>query len=205
MKKLFICILLLVFTVLVNAQGELMTYFNDSHTGINQSLVYTKMFRNKYEVGGGLKINFNRYAHPDNQQKIFYKRLYATKPIHSFGGEAFVNRYLFEELDRLKPFIFYNIRLSYSTTRNIGFSPYTYSEKKELLYKRYDTNFGPFTWLEQYIGFGYKIDILKSVYFLQKVGFGVDIMFGKDEQLVIDMVPTWEFCYIHSFGLGYRF
>jgi hypothetical protein len=188
----------------VNAQVELTTLFNDSHTGINQSLIVSKRLGNNYEIGGGLKFNINRYAHPDNQRKIFYKRLYATSPFQYFGGEVFVNRYLFENVEKVHPFLFYNIRLSYSTTRNIGYSPFTYSEDRELLYKRYDTNFGPFTWVEQYVGLGYKIDLTESLFFMQKIGFGIDLIIGEEYSFYIPN-PAWEFCYIHSFGFGYRF
>jgi hypothetical protein len=204
MKKSIFCIILLIMSFCAKAQIEITSFFNDSHTGINQSLIISKRLNNKYEVSGGLKININRFAHPDNQGKIFYKRLYSTKPIHYIGGELMVNRYLFERINKVHPFLFYNIRLSYSTTRNIGYNPYGYSKYNEVLYIRYDTNFGPFTWLEQYVGLGYKIDFTESLFFMQKIGFGVDLIFGEEKSLNMTF-PTWELCYIHSFGIGYRF
>lgn len=163
MKKLIFCIFISIISICANAQIELATLFNDSHTGINQSLIISKRLGDNYEIGGGLKYNINRYAHPDDQRKVFYKRLYASSPLHFWGGELFINRYLFEKKDNLHPFVFYNVRLSYSATHNIGFVPYTYSENGDVLYLRYDTNYGPFTWLEQYVGFGYKIDFAGSL------------------------------------------
>lgn len=204
MKPIFVCLIFSLISIYVNAQTEIVTLFNNSHTGFNHSLIVNKKLGDDYEVGAGLKININRYAHPDNQNKVFYKRLYATTPIQFFGGELFVNKYFFEKIERVHPFLFYNVRLSYSKTRNIGYYPYTFTNDRTVLYIRDDTNYGPFTWLEQYIGLGYKINFTETLFFMQKIGLGIDLIFGEDQVLDISN-SAWEFCYIHSFGIGYRF
>ncbi len=190
-----------------NAQLGLNLTFNSTHSGRNIVLATSRNFKNKNEFGLGLRYNINKLAHNDDQMNVYLKRLYATKPIHYFGIEGFYHRTIFTNLDCIKPFIFYDVQATYSTTRNRMFIPIGYDLNGDVLYKEAIEYFGPFYWIEQCVGVGFKAKIYKSFYLTQKIGFGTSFILGKEKKLLSKYFKgfTWEFAGLLNAGIGYKF
>ena len=206
MYRYLILILFLFLGSNVSAKNTLQSLFNSTHSGRNFSIIYSNILDGKNEIGGGLRFNINQYAHPDDQNNIFYKRLYATNPLHYFGIEAFYNRYIFTNLGNMKPYLFYDIQATYSTTFNRMCLPYTYADDGEMLYKKYEEYFGPYTWIEQCVGLGFNVDIFRNWFFTQKVGIGACFIFGKEYQIPSTWSGfSWEVGLLYNVGIGYRF
>ena len=74
-----------------NAISQIRIYptFNSVISGRSINILASGQVKNRHEFGGGLRININKYAHNDDQDNIFKKRMYATKPLHYFGIEGF--------------------------------------------------------------------------------------------------------------------
>lgn len=206
MKYITIIGVLILSTIIINAQVELSSAFNSTRSGRNVSFAISKSINDKNQVGGGLRININMLAHNDDQNKVFVKRLFATKPIHYFGLEGFYYKNILNKWDCVKPFLFYDIQAAYSTTWNRMLLPYTYDINGDVLYKEYREHFGPFTWVEQCIGIGFKANLIKSFFITQKIGFGTMFILGKDKRRLGTYDKfSFEFGSLISIGLGYRF
>ena len=177
------------------AQTDIVGAYNSTHSGRNASLTLSKFLTQKHEIGGGVRINFNRHTLPDDQQHIFKKRLFTTKPLHHFGVHGFYHRHIFPQLKNVKPFLFYDTQLTFSTLRIISRSDG-------------DIDFlGPFTWLEQNIGVGFKAEIASNWFIQQKIGYGTSFIMGYEDRL-ITINHEWfnlEFGYLLNVGIGYRF
>lgn len=192
MKKQTLIISLIFFTASIFAQNEISSSINSTHSGSNVALLYSSYLNAKTEVGGGIRFNINSYALPDDQNKVYYKRLYATKPLHYWGVEGFYHRYIFGDLEHIKPFLFYDAQATYSTTIN-KFS----GEVK---------HFGPYWWIEQCVGLGFKVDIANSFFITQKIGLGYSLIVGSyDNSPSMFENVTGEFGLLLSAGIGYRF
>lgn len=186
---IFLLITLLSFSSL--AQTELVSAFNSTTSGRNASLTISKT-KNKHELGAGLRYNIGMLAMPDDQGNLYYKRLYPSTFGQHFGVQTFYNYHILENWEHLKPFLFFDLQGTYSTTRNTDFSP------------AITRRFGPFIWLEQYIGVGLKVDLPKNFFITQKIGAGGILIFGSDEILLKEKA-AWEFGGILNIGIGYRF
>lgn len=188
-------------------QTDFGVFFNSNHSGRNIALSISKTIDNMHTIGGGVRYNINRLALPDDQFKTYYKRLYATEPIHYFGLIGFYQRRIFNNLKSFEPFLFYNIQMTYSSTRNRSFLPKYEGMNGETLYVEAINNFGPFTWLEQNLGIGFSVNIFSNWYFQQKIGFGTSFIMGYDEVITAKAYEWfhWEFGYLFSFGMIYRF
>jgi len=204
-------IVFLLLTICVDAQNVMIDY-NSTGTGRGITASYSKKNQN-HELGWGLGFNINKLAHPDDQNMMYYKRLYATEPIHYLHANFYYHRYVFNSLKNLNPFLFYDLRLKYSTTRNRMLLPHSYdssivSDKPEehILYVERIENFGPFTWVEQNIGLGYKIEIGKKVYIQQKIGAGTMFVLGHEDKILKKRFEwfEWEFAAIISVGVGLK-
>ena len=208
-------ILLLILALsLQNAMTQIRVYpvFTSTHSGRSINILASGQLKNRHELGGGLRFNINKYAHNDDQNNIFKKRMWATQPIHYFGLEGFYHVHLFQKLPHIDIFAFYDIQLAYSTVRNrsddLVRNPVT--GEKELV--EMTAIFGPFTWIEQNIGIGFTVDIWKNIFFTQRLGAGVDLILGRDKPFsetkrhyIVKERCTYEFGYLLSVGIGYRF
>ena len=207
--KSFILTSCFTFIFLLNAvaQIDLFASFNSTYTGRNISATVSKYYNNKHELGGGIRFNINRLPHPDDQNNLFKKRLYATKPLYYFGIEGFYHRYILKNWKNIKPFLFYDLQLTYSTTRTRMLLPFTYDANGDVLYKEYIEFFGPFLWLEQNVGVGFKANLFSNWYLKQKLGFGTSFILGKEEKLLGKNLKRfdWEFAYLINVGIGYSF
>jgi len=206
-KLLFLMIVALLLCNCAIAQSDLFLNFNSTHSGRNLSLAWSKHFHEKNEFGLGLRYNINKLAHPDDQNNVFKKRLYATKPYHYIGAEIFYNRKILKIFSKVETFAFYNAQVSYSTTRNRDLLPYAISEEGEVYYKEIIGFYGPYTWLEQNVGFGYKVPLVGHWYLQHKMGFGTSFIMGYEKKLLEKYFDWfyWEFGYLINIGVGYRF
>lgn len=208
MKSLIIIGFLLLLNVnYLNAQNEIWTGFNSTMAGRSLILNYTYQLNDKNSWGVGLRFNINKLAHNDDQNKSYYKRLYATEPIHYLGLCTYYHRAFLNTLEHIKPFLFYDFQATYSTTRNRMLLPYTYDLNGDVLYKEYIEIFGPYTWIEQNIGIGFKAEIVGNLFLIQRLGIGTTFILGYDKKRLDKYFNwfAWEFGYIFNVGIGYRF
>ena len=205
-KHLITLILVTLLTTQGYSQKYINTAFNTTHSGRNISISVSKKINSKHEIGGGLRININKIAHPDDQFNVFKKRLFATKPLHFFGIKGYYHYHVFDNLQLIRPFLFYDLQTTYSTTRNRMFLPYTQSPSGETLYRELIDYFGPFTWVEQTIGVGYKVKVFSDFYIQQKIGFGTSFILGYDQKLLDKYFEwfDWEFGGLINVGISYK-
>lgn len=207
--KIILLTALLFFNLPAHAQLELRSSFNSTGTGRNISLLIEKDLNSQNQVGIGFRYNIGKIVHPDDQNKTFTKRLYPSSLSQHFGIEAFYQRMMFRQWDCIKPLISYDIQMSYATTRNRMFVPplpYIYDINGEPLYKECLEFFGPFTFIEQYLSFGFKAHIFGHFSIFQKTGAGIMFILGKDEKSFITYDKfNWEFAGLISAGLVYSF
>lgn len=189
------------------SQHDVFFSFLNSHTGKNLSLSAAIIKNNKHEFSLGIRYHLNELKHPDDQFNVFYKRLYATKPLHYLGLEGSYHFLVFRKWKHIQPFVFYDLSMAYSTTRTRAFFPYTTTSDGIVLWRENISFFGPFFWLEQYVGMGYKVNLTSNLYLSHKIGFGTDFIMGYDNQLTGKLIEwfDWEFAYVLNFGIGYRF
>lgn len=192
--------------ICTEAQQSIFVAFQTTYSGRSAVLTGTKTFNQKHELGMGLRYNINQLAHSDDQFYKFKKRLRAKEPIQFLGLEFFYNRYLTNNWENAKPFLFYDTQLTYSQTRNVYYIPILYSEIYGDLYILKIDNYGPFTWMEQCVGFGLKTNITDRFMLYEKIGFGTCFIFGKDIKLA-EMNDKFEceFGGIIQVGLLYEF
>lgn len=211
--KISLIIMLIIFNFnLLQAQSKFGLQYYSTGAGENITLTFSEK-TNKTTIGGGVGFNINQIKQPDDQNNIYYKRLYAKKPIHYLNGNFFIQRDLFPKLEKLNTFAFYDLQLKYSTTRSSMFLPFEYdstsviNEPEEgILYKQYIEYFGPFTWVENGIGIGFNIELTKKFSIQQKFGGGVYFILGYDDQLTSKMFRwfEWEFMYFYNFGISFK-
>ena len=184
--------------------------FNLTGSGRNVTAGYTIEF-SKNEIGFGLGYNINSLTQPDDQNNVFYKRLYATKPLHHLNFDLFYQRNIFTNLDHFQPFVFVDIQVKYSTVRSSVYLPYAFDSsivsntpEEKILYRNYVFFYGPFLWIENYIGLGFNVDLHKSWFLKHKVGVGGYSLIGRDDTIISGNY-SWEFAWMLSVGLGYTF
>lgn len=202
-----VILLFLLFIVVspVVAQVELTSSFNYTGSGKNITLTLSKTYNVKHEFGGGLRYNINSLAHRDDQSNMYKGRLYASELYQHYGVVGFYHYNIYRNWEHIHPFLFYDFQATYSKTRNHAFLPTGFVlENGHRLYEEVTLRFGPFTWIEQCIGFGYKVDLPQNFFISQKIGVGGGLIIGTDEQLLKEKV-TWEFSGLINIGIGYRF
>jgi len=207
MERFFLFFILLLVVSNLHAQVDLSVNYNSTHSGYSVLIMGSKRINKDYEFGGGLRYNINRKKQSDDQNNVFCKRLYATKIYQHLGVDVHVNRFIFKKWEKIEPYIFYDIQLAYSTTRNRFFNPIGQTEYGNFVYEESITSFGPFLWMENHVGIGYKVDLFKSFFLTQRLGVGVDLIFGNDKYLstMAHQSFTWEFGGLANLGIGYRF
>jgi len=190
----------------LNAQTQIFSAYNLTHSGKSITLVISKTINNKHEFGGGIRFNINSLKHPDDQMNVYLKRLFATKPIHYFGIEGFYHISFFRKWKHVKPFAFYDLQATYSTTRSRVFLPVGYDSNGDELFKQYIIYRGPFVWIEQNIGLGFTANLFNNFFIYQKIGGGIALIIGYDKQIINKQnIFEWEFSPLINVGVGYRF
>ncbi len=183
--------------------------FYSTGSGRNITAAYSKEV-NKSIYGIGLGYNIGRIKQPDDQNNIFYKRLYPTQPIHYLNFNAYYNYIFYDQMKCIKPMLFYDLQMKYSTTRSSMYIIHKYDStltsdnpNENLLYRNFIEYFGPYLWVENSIGFGFKIDITDKIYLKEKTGLGLVLIFGEDKRLPLSN-PEWEFYGLINIGLGVK-
>ena len=193
------------------AQNAATISFNTSTLRESFIVGYSRTFHQNHEIEVGLRFHINRLAMPDDQQSIYYRRLYASSFAQHFGLQLGYNWYFLPRLDHLKPFVFYELQAAYSTTRNHGYGwTYNVDDGSYIPNEEYTESFGPFLWLQNTIGVGFKVEIWKSFYLFEKIGFNATQIIGNDDKLMPDPFQKFpwlvnEFGYMIMAGVGYRF
>lgn len=118
--------------------------------------------------------------------------MFGTKPIHHLNIDFTYQRYIFPEIETIEPFVFYDMQIKYSTTFNRLVLPFAYDSslvvnkpEEGILYREYIEFFGPFTWVENNIGIGFKAMLSERVYIKQRFGVGVYFILGHEDKLLI--------------------
>lgn len=206
MKKNILLIISLFTINIVVCQNVISLSYNGTGSGRNFILDYSRLIKSNFEFGAGIRINKNRITQPDDENNVFYKRLYATNAWQHFGIHGFFHWYFLTKLPHIQPFLFYDIQMTKSTTRTSMYLPTGYSSTGETVYIYKVEYFGPFIWIDQNIGLGFKVKIFNSLYLFEKLGVGVSFILGYDYQLPITYDKfEWDFEYLLSTGILYHF
>lgn len=212
MKSLLIVTLAILCINLTYAQSTIGLQYYSTGAGENITATFAKKL-NKGAIGAGVGCNINQIKQPDDQSNIYYKRLFATKPLQYLSGNFFINRDVFPKLEKLKTFVFYDLQLKYSTTRSSLYIPFDYDStlvvnqpEEGILYQQHIENFGPFTWVENGFGLGFNVELTDKLSFQQKFGGGVYFILGYDDQIATKLFRwfEWEFMYFYNIGINYK-
>lgn len=203
--KIFMSFIILIIPFFTFSQKELRLNYNSMASGMNFSITYGIVNSQENEIGIGIRYNINSLKHPDDQFNSYYKRLFATKFLHFVGIEAFFHQRVIKKWKIVKPFLFFNSQVSYSTTRNRSFLPVGYDANGDVLYKEFIDIFGPYLWIEPNIGIGYNAILNKHFFITSKLGFEVMLLNGEDKKRLNAETFIREFGYSFSFSVGYRF
>lgn len=208
MKKYLFIILIIVFSANMYAQNIDLNYYSTG-AGKNITATFSKDF-DRSEFGIGLGCNIGRIKQTDDQDNIFYKRLFPTKPIHYLNFNAYYDYNFKSKWDCFKPLLFFDFQLKYSTTRTSMYDIYDYdptipgdSPEDYILYDNVVEYFGPFFWAENSIGLGFKVDITEKIFLKQRMGLGIHFIIGEDNRLP-DPSPVLEFYEFVNIGLGIK-
>jgi hypothetical protein len=175
-----------------NGQTDFTISYNSIPSAIPNLVVTASTFASpKNEFGGGLRFHFASYELPDDQNKLFYKRLFAAEPYQEVGITGFYHRYIFSELQSIKPFAFYDVQLAYAAQRINGFGGSEYRVT------------GPYTWMDNSLGLGFKANIYGHWYLQQKLGFATTLIFGESDNFAISDF-NYVFGYFFQAGICYR-
>jgi hypothetical protein len=193
------------------AQNAAKIYLNTSTLRESVIIGYARTFHQTHEIEFGIRYHLNSLIMPDDQESIFYRRMYASNFAQHFGLQFGYNWYFLPRLEHLKYFVYYELQAAYSTTRNHGYTwEYNINDGTFIPLKEYLEYFGPFLWLQNTIGVGFKVDIWRSWYLFEKIGFNVTEVIGNDKRLMPDpfQLFPWlvnEFGYMITAGVGYRY
>jgi len=172
-------------------------YYNTG-TGQNITANYSFDIKNS-ELGIGLGYTLSSLVHPDDQNKTYYKRQFATEPLHHLNLNLFYHRYVFQKLEHINPFLFYDFQAKHSAAMN-HFDP----SLDERFYH------GPYFWLDNNLGVGFNVNIIGNWYLQQKIGAGALFIFPSSRDASrVNMVTLidkfeWEFIGLLNVGIVYR-
>ena len=77
------------------------------------------------------------------------------------------------------------------------------SPEEKLLYRKYIEYFGPFLWIDNNVGFGFKVFITDKFYLKQEFGLGVYLVYGDEPKLTKTNL-RWGFNDFFNIGIGFR-
>lgn len=206
MKRQFFLYLLCFLGLASQCQNAMILEFNSTHTGRNIQLSGSRRLNEKNEIGIGILYNINRIAMPDDQNNVFLKRLYADSFLQHVGADFFYHRYLLGISKVIEPYLLLNLSMSHAKNRLRSIDTCGYDPHGNTLFTESIINCGPFTWIDQYIGFGYKVKISGNFFFDHQIGGGVGMIFGNDERLpqTLNSKFEWEFGGLIHAGIGYQ-
>ncbi len=213
MRLLFIAVVLN-FIFYFGTKGQSVNFgFNSTDSGRNITMQY-EWTKGKNEFSFGLGFNFNKFAHNDDQEKLYKKRIYATKIYHRLNLDLTYQVYILEnKIKNIHPFAFFDNQMKYSTTRNRTFIPFDYDSTlvtndpaQGVIYRESIDYYGPFLWIENNVGLGFRADITERFYIKQRFGVGIDFILGHEDQILSRRFTwyDWEFSTLMHFSVGMR-
>jgi len=211
-KNIIISILLFILSLSLYSQ-DLGINYNSTGSGRNITANYTQnISHNALTVGIG--FNINSIKQPDDQSNIYYKRLYATASAQHLNFNLSYQHDIFYNLKNIKPFVFYDFQIKYSTTRSSMYLAYAYDTtylntshpEDGILYKKHIAYFGPYTWIENSIGLGFRVNITDRFYMQQRSGVGLYFVcgYGSGKDIALKAKTEWEFMVLLNIGIVYR-
>lgn len=177
---------------------------NHTESGRNLTFDYTRQIKNKHEIGLGLRFNINSITQPDDQSNIYYRRIFATEWYQYFGIHAYYHRRLFEKWNCFRPYVFYDLQVTKSTTRSSLFTPWAIDSNNNILYRNFVENFGPFVWIDQNIGLGFRITVYKGLDIYENFGLGGTLIIGEEYHIAFKPYVTYELGYLLTLGVSYN-
>jgi hypothetical protein len=199
--------LTLIFPAMLYSQNELVGNFNSCHSGRTIDLIYNIKIKEKSKMGIGVLFNLKTQFMNGDQQDFFKKRLYPSNFKECFGLHFYYLNYFKNTTSTLKWFWFADTQLKHSKTKNRGYTVLIDTIENPLQYLvYYQSNWGPFTWLQTSIGFGMDLPLNKRFSLTQKIGQGLEFIRGYDKELLFtyDNKINWEFAFIYNVGLVYK-
>lgn len=195
----------LIFPVSLFAQNELTGYYNSCGSGRSLNINYIHKLNENSNIGGGLLVNLKRNGMHDNNNNVYYKRLHPEKFHEYFGVNFFYERRILSGKSPLPLFFITDVQLKYSRTKDRAFVPYVDWEINPLgLLVESKASFGPFLWNQYSFGLGFDIPLVDKLSITQKLGGGVEFIFGRDPFLFGGSHPAWEFAYLYNIGIKYQ-
>lgn len=211
-KNIITTIALSIFSLSLYSQVLGINY-NSTGAGRNITVNYSKNINN-HAWSFGIGYNINSIRQPDDEANIYYKRLFATTPAQHLNFNLSYRHNIFYNLKNIKPFVFYDLQIKYSTTRSSMYLPYDYDStylntahpEDGILYKNHIAYFGPYTWIENSIGIGFKVGITDRFYLQQRFGAGIHFIYGygSGKDIVLKQKIDWEFMGLLNIGIVYR-
>ncbi|NLL28179.1 MAG: hypothetical protein GX259_05225 [Bacteroidales bacterium] len=206
-----------IFIILVFATNSLLAQnltFNYSVTGSgnNVTLAISKE-SDRIEFGAGLGYNFNKKSYLKEKTYSLHKSFYATKPLYHINYDLFFYYKILKNPKTFEPFFFYDLQMKYSTARlhyfdivGLDSSNSAVLNNDEMFYREVKNTFGPFLWIENNLGFGFKINFNEKLYLQKRFGGEIYYIINKNGNMPYsDKSFESKFSTFFSISLGYRF
>ena len=197
--RFFISLFIMILTIALSYSQSIALNYNSTGTGQNITANFSFDIK-KSELGFGLGYTISTLAHPDNQYNVFYKRQFATEPLHHLNLNLFYHRYVFPNLDHINIFLFYDFQGKHSAARNVINSPLD-----DVIYH------GPYYWLDNTIGLGFNVNIIGNWYVQQKIGAGGHFIIPSnkdasrvDSEMYFINNFHWEIIGLLNIGIVYK-
>jgi len=183
--------------------------YNNTGSGSNLTMTYV-IEKEQSNMSFGLGYNNSSIRQPDNENNIYFKRLFAERPIQRLNVN-FSKDWLFSQRSGcFEPFVFYDLQIKHAVARSSQLLGHSFDStlvvnnpEEGILFREQVFIFGPFTWVENTFGLGYVVHVNDTFRIKQKIGGGVMTILGREERLFKDS-PAFEFAGLISFGIEYR-
>lgn len=165
----------------------------------------------RFGIGAALKIIQFRHPQIENNQ-VFRNKLVPLYTGEYFGFGLNTKFYILKNRNFIiQPFINYNFIFTRSSLWLYGVSPegivvdpITGEEKQIYTFLDIRTH-PPMIMLENFINIGADVRIYKGLYFTQKAGLGIALMYNIPAILPQGKKGEWEFAWMYQVGLKYKF
>jgi len=209
MVRYILPVLFLFFLNSLKSQHLVEFNFSQSQPGYSYQVGYGYIFKNQFQLEGGIRIQQN-VRNSSDQNNFFYHTAFATNFKEHLGVFIEFDYYFLKKSKILKPCIYYKAMFTRIPNR---LKAYNFVEtvidsfgRSHDIYEKVEDLFKPMYYFEQYIGGGVDIKLYKGLYFSQKIGIGIALLFDIDERILVnDKRRSWEFGWNYSFGLKYVF
>jgi len=210
MKIILACVLLCFIDY--HLSGQSVNFgFNSTDSGKNVSFQY-EFSKGMNEFSFGIGVNINDFRQIEMRSDLYRKKLYATKGHHFVNLNFTFQRYFIKD-DKVcfNPFIFYDLQAKYSTAAFLStFIEYDSTlvqtrPEQGIVGRQHLDYFGPFYWLENNIGVGFKAMLTEKLYIKQRFGAGMNLILGHDDQILYRRFSwfDWQFSTLMHFSVGW--